>query len=323
MELNQIRYFVALSHSLNFTRAAEQCNVSQPALTKAIQKLEHELGGELVYRERHLTQLTELGRMVLPMLEQTMAVADAVRAKTKEFRKKGPTSVKIALAPCIPASIALGPLTQLAKIMPGLEIELLEAGDADIAQRLLEGDFNAAIAGDLIDPVPERIDHWTLFDEPMLVASAPDSDFAGLREIPLARLAKQNWLARPQCPETLKIYKLAGGTEAIVPGGYKSTQLAHLQEMVAAGLGVMLMPQTMANGSALAARPIAGNPLHRKVALMVVAGRKYSPALDAFIKLARQFDWAKMLQANTPAIPPVRQKVRLVSKQQAAAIAAE
>jgi LysR family hydrogen peroxide-inducible transcriptional activator len=322
MELNQIRYFVALSHSLNFTRAAEQCNVSQPALTKAIQKLEYELGGELVYRERHLTQLTELGRMVLPMLEQTMAVADAVRAKTKEFRRRGPSSVKIALAPCIPASIALGPLTQLAKTMPGLEIELLEASDAEIAHQLLAGDFSAALAGDPIEPLPERIDHWTLFDEPMLVVGAPNSELAKYPEVPLSCLAKQNWLARPQCPETLKIYQLAGGTQEMVPGGYRSTQLSHLQEMVAANLGIMLLPQSMAAGSGLVARPIAGNPLHRQVNLMVVAGRKYSASLDAFIKLARQFDWAGMLEACSPALPQIRRNVRLVSKQRTAAVAA-
>ena len=54
--------FLALARTLNFTRAAEQCNVTQPALTKAIQKLEQELGGTLIHRERHLTQLTELGK---------------------------------------------------------------------------------------------------------------------------------------------------------------------------------------------------------------------------------------------------------------------
>ena len=59
MELHQVRYFVALARSMNFTRAAEQCNVTQPALTKTIQKLEYELGGPLVFRERQLTQLTD------------------------------------------------------------------------------------------------------------------------------------------------------------------------------------------------------------------------------------------------------------------------
>ena len=60
MELQQIRYFLALARLLNFTRAAEQCNVTQPALTRAIQKLELELGGILIHREHQLTQLSDL-----------------------------------------------------------------------------------------------------------------------------------------------------------------------------------------------------------------------------------------------------------------------
>jgi DNA-binding transcriptional LysR family regulator len=70
MELRQIRYFVALSRWLNFTRAAERCNITQPALTKAIQRLEGELGGELIYRERQFTKLMELGKLVLPRLNK-------------------------------------------------------------------------------------------------------------------------------------------------------------------------------------------------------------------------------------------------------------
>src|SRR5215510_10733947 len=66
LQFYQVRYFLALARTLNFTRAAEQCNVTQPALTKALQKFEQELGGALIHRERHLTQLTELGRMIFP-----------------------------------------------------------------------------------------------------------------------------------------------------------------------------------------------------------------------------------------------------------------
>jgi LysR family transcriptional regulator, hydrogen peroxide-inducible genes activator len=76
MELHQIRYFVALSRSLNFTRAAERCNITQSALTKAIQRLEGELGGELIYRERQFTKLTELSKLVLPRLEEILSAAD-------------------------------------------------------------------------------------------------------------------------------------------------------------------------------------------------------------------------------------------------------
>ena len=64
MELYQIRYFLALCETLNFARAAERCNVSQPSLTRAVQKLEQELGGLLIRRERRRTHLTELGELV-------------------------------------------------------------------------------------------------------------------------------------------------------------------------------------------------------------------------------------------------------------------
>ena len=62
MEMHQIRYFLALCEELNFTRAAERCNVAQPSLTRAIRLLEEEFGGGLVNRERANTHLTELGR---------------------------------------------------------------------------------------------------------------------------------------------------------------------------------------------------------------------------------------------------------------------
>jgi DNA-binding transcriptional LysR family regulator len=68
--MHHIRYFLALSETLNLTKAAERCNVSQPALSRAIKVLETELGGELLRRERTVSHLTELGRRMLPMLRQ-------------------------------------------------------------------------------------------------------------------------------------------------------------------------------------------------------------------------------------------------------------
>lgn len=62
MELTQVRYFLALCETLNFSRAAQACNVTQPAFSRAIQKLEEELGGALIFRERTLTRLTALGQ---------------------------------------------------------------------------------------------------------------------------------------------------------------------------------------------------------------------------------------------------------------------
>src|ERR1700744_3406947 len=139
MELHQIRYFLALARSLNFTRAAEQCNVTQPALTKAIQKLELELGGVLVHRERHLTQLTDLGKLVLPMLERAYAAAESVRTSAEEFQRKDIAPLKIALASCVSAAIIETPLAEIARFMPGLQVELIEAEPQNVVEMLLAG----------------------------------------------------------------------------------------------------------------------------------------------------------------------------------------
>ena len=70
MEMHQVRYFLAVAKNLNFTRGAEECNVSQPSLTRAIKQLEGEFGGDLFRRERPQAQLTELGERMLPLLKQ-------------------------------------------------------------------------------------------------------------------------------------------------------------------------------------------------------------------------------------------------------------
>jgi DNA-binding transcriptional LysR family regulator len=70
MDLHEIRYFLALSKTLNFTKAAEICGISQPSLTRAIRKMEEELAGLLFSRERNNMHLTELGRLIEPHLAE-------------------------------------------------------------------------------------------------------------------------------------------------------------------------------------------------------------------------------------------------------------
>src|SRR5215211_8771416 len=89
VEMHQIRYFLAVCETLNFTRAAEKCHVTQPALSRAIQQLEEEVGGLLFRRERNLTHVTDLGLLMKPRFQQiidglTEAKRDARRFLTLE-----------------------------------------------------------------------------------------------------------------------------------------------------------------------------------------------------------------------------------------------
>ena len=291
MELHQIRYFLALARSLNFTRAAEQCNVTQPALTKAVQKLELELGGVLIHRERQLTQLTDLGKLVLPSLERAFSAAESVRTSADEFQRKEIAPLKIALAACVSAAVIEGPLAEIARFMPGLRVELIEAEPGEVSELLLTGEVNAGICGDDIGDLPVRIDHWDLFQERFLVLAPKESRYADMAQLSLDLLSNATWLERTNCDASTRLWRAAFPEGAEPKVGHRGRQFGHLQYMVAAGLGLMLWPEHAPHLDTLVAKPIEGEQLTRRVQLLVVAGRRYSPALEALVKIARVHDW--------------------------------
>jgi DNA-binding transcriptional LysR family regulator len=309
MELHQVRYFLALARSLNFTRAAEQCNVTQPALTKAVQRLEQELGGALIYRERELTQLTDLGKLILPMVERTLSAADAVRLHAREFQRMGIAPLKIGLAPCISVTLVIQPLIEIGRVIPGLQVELIEVPAERLPVLLLEGEVNVALAGN-IEGLPDRIDHWLLFEERFVILTAAEDPLASLGQIPIDALAETAWVERIGCEVARRFWQshFPGGEEPKI--GYRGRQESHLQHMVAAGLGVMLAPEHAPHLPTLVAREIAGDPLRREVQLLVVAGRRYSPALDAFVKIARLRDWRGDLHDARPRFAEMDRETR-------------
>ena len=89
MEFHQVTYFLAACDTLNFTRAAEVCNVSQPALTVAIRKLEEELGGDLFLRGARALSLTDLGKVMRTHLGRLTETRDAARSAARDLLQAG------------------------------------------------------------------------------------------------------------------------------------------------------------------------------------------------------------------------------------------
>ena len=207
LELHQIRYFVTLADSLNFTRAAERCNVTQSALTKAIQKLERELGGELVFRERQFTHLTELGRLVRPSLEGTLAALDMARVQAREYHQKAVAPFRLALTACVSPALAAAPLSEMAAAMPGLRIETLDAEAGDVASLLMDGEANAAMTGDDIEGLPSRIDVRRLFREEFVILAADGHPFAAMPCVPLEALDGVRWLEHVGCEAVSRFWR--------------------------------------------------------------------------------------------------------------------
>src|SRR5262245_20866966 len=139
MEMHQVRYFLAVADQLNFTKAAETCNVAQPSLTRAIKLLEEELGGPLFHRERANTHLSELGRMVLPHLQQIYDESQATKRLAKEFVHLKKTNLKLGIMCTIAPTQLIELVSSIQTRYPGIELSIIDAGAKELSRRLLEG----------------------------------------------------------------------------------------------------------------------------------------------------------------------------------------
>src|ERR1700751_5730563 len=151
-----------------------------------------------------MTQLTDLGKQVLPMLECTLTSAETVRRRAQEFQRKEVAPLKIGLAPSISASLVLDPIAEVAKFVPGLHVELREGAADKLVDLLLEGEINAAMVGDVQD-IPARIDDWLLFEERYVAVLAPTHQLANRLSIGVDDLRKPVLLERDECAVAPKI----------------------------------------------------------------------------------------------------------------------
>jgi len=198
MEMQQVRYFLALARTLNFARAAEQSNVSQPALTRAIQQLEHELGGPLFHRERANTHLSELGRMMLPYLEQIQAQTEAAKQHARAARKLDNVTLRIGAMCTIGPAIISDLIVRFRVSHPNVDLEVVEEGTVELMDMLTKGDLHLALFG-LPEPLDVRFHGLSLFQERFVLALPADHPLAAQNVIRCSDTHEQPYVSRDNC----------------------------------------------------------------------------------------------------------------------------
>jgi LysR family transcriptional regulator, hydrogen peroxide-inducible genes activator len=134
MEMHQVRYFLAVAEELNFTRASEQCNVTQPSLSRAIKLLEEELGGLLFRRERESAHLTDLGHLVHPHLQSVYDHSRLAKDLSQDFVRKWP--LKLGIMSTISADEVVDLIANIRTRHPDVELRLCDANAKDLRTRL-------------------------------------------------------------------------------------------------------------------------------------------------------------------------------------------
>jgi LysR family hydrogen peroxide-inducible transcriptional activator len=126
MEIHQIRYFLAVCEQLNFTQAARQCHVTQPSLTRAIQRLEKEFGGYLFQRQRPKVKLTDLGKLVRPYLQEAWEEAQAAKKGAKEYGVKAPMRLNLAIMCTIAPALLIHLFSRFRAAHPDIQLDLID-----------------------------------------------------------------------------------------------------------------------------------------------------------------------------------------------------
>ena len=291
MEMHQVRYFLAVSETLNFTRAAERCHVTQPSLTRAIKKLEEEVGGLLFRRERNLTHLTDLGRMMRPHLEQSFACLEAAQSAAREMQNLDKAPLNLGVMCTIGPSRLVGLVSKIQRQLPGIELSLHDVVPDDVIERLLEGDLDAALFG-MPKELPERFDRRPLFSERFVVAFPPGHRFESQNGVKLRDLEGEPYLKRLNCEYTDYIGELLAEHGVSLDRRYASEREDWIQSMILAGIGSTMMPEHLSMHPDLPRRLIISPKIIRQIELVTVSGRHFSPAVEAFVRLAESHDWS-------------------------------
>ena len=304
MEMHQVQYFLAVAEELNFSRAAQKCEVSQPSLSRAIKSLEVELGGALFRRERKNTHLSELGRMVRPHLETVYSATENAKRISQDVKQMKTVPLKLGIMSTIAPDEIVDLITALKTRHPGLELRLCDASAAELRDRLLSGDLEVAIYA---LPGEQRDDThmMPLFSEQMVIAVHRSHKLSNARGFPVNAMNGESYIHRMNCEFAGYADRILSEKGVTCTPTYWSERDDWTLAMVAAGLGFAFMPANAVKHPGVIGVPVVDPEFWRLVNLVTVRGRQYSPGIGALVREAMRKKWYGM-RANAAAVTEPR-----------------
>lgn len=247
MNLRDLRYLVALADTRHFGKAAARCHVSQPTLSAQLKKLEEYLGVELIERQPRRVALTEVGEQLVMRARRIVDDSDELLSMARGQRDPLSGSLKLALIPTIGPYLLPQIAKQLRKHLPKLKLMLYEYQTEPLLRALRAGEIDMGI---LALPVhADGVDTCKIYDEDFVIAlpkGHPLSDKASVKLNELASdallLLEDGHCMRDQALD------ICAHADLDEDQDYRATSLETLRQMVAAGMGVTLLPKLSTQG---------------------------------------------------------------------------
>ncbi len=289
MEIYQLRYFVAVADSGNFTRAAERSHVSQPSLSQQIQKLETEVGHKLFHRLGRKAVLTEAGKT---FLERARRILFEVENAAKELSDHPSLERRItvgAVQTVMPYLITPF-IAELRASHPNLLIDAREDFRANLVRAVVEGDLDLAVV-----PLPvadHRVATEVLLTEPLLLVIGKHHPFASRTEIAVSDLAEETFISLGDSSALAAQIQSFFGDNKFQPRiGIRCAQVATLKLFAAMNLGISLLPEIARlpdDRDTLTYLRLTGSAPTRQLAVIRHLQRYQSRGAEQFLTLLRE-----------------------------------
>jgi DNA-binding transcriptional LysR family regulator len=290
MEMHQVRYFLAAANALSFTRAAEACHVSQPALTTAIKKLEAQLGGPLFHREGRQVALTEFGRRMQPHLSQILEQAKAAETVAKDFRLLDQVPIRLGVMSTIGPMRLNSLFAAFEHNSPGVDTTVRDGAPEALAALLDADELDIAILNPL-DGLGENYRAEPLYTERYVVLLPPEHPLRARNALALRDLSGEPYVDRLSCEMREMVMGVCEDMGVKLYARFRSEREDWVQAMVMANIGFAFMPEFSVTHPDSIRRPLTEPAVKRTISLITVRGRKHSPAVAAFIRTVRQHKW--------------------------------
>lgn len=285
--LRQLRYFGALVRHRHFGRAAEECAVSQPALSVQIQELEAQLGTVLVERSRGRIEFTPDGMEIARRAGRVLAEV----AELEEFARHGSQlltgPLRLGVIPSIAPYLLPAALPSLQQLHPSLALELRESQTAVLTGELQRGVLDALV---LSLPVEQpELETLTLFEDRFLLAVPAKHPLAAAPGAVARMLAKERLLLLED-GHCLRDQALSycQQVDRGAMSGFAASSLATIIQMVANGLGITVLPELCLPFEVHDPRIVLlafGAPEPRRT--VALAWRRSSPRRRDFLELGK------------------------------------
>jgi len=292
MEMHQVRYFLAVARTLNFTRAAEECNVAQPSLTRAVKLLEGELGGDLFRRERPHALLTPLGERMFPLLKQCYDSAQSARALAAMINDGEVGSLKLAVSNSVELGLVLCHVSELRKVFSDIELKILRGNGPQIVEHLKAGDAELAV-GTSIGEAWDRLDTWKLFDESFDMVLSRAHRLGSQETVVIDDIKPETFLLRSHCEKCDELADMLRANGLNVDHRHEVASDQDLLALLEANIGIGFLPRTVDTPPSLMRTSVAGLEIERSICLYGVAGRQRTPVASTFMKMLRAAAWPK------------------------------